>query len=104
MMTQKEDEKNILDNTDRMAQFTELMTEIVEKAIATNNEQLSKSISEKIEEQVIKEMNYLMRERDEAEEERFRKLNEAIRGNLKKTKRFGFGGKKKNKSKDNKNI
>lgn len=104
MMTQKEDEKNILDNTDRMAQFTELMTDIVEKAIATNNEQLSKCISEKIEEQVMKEMNYLMRERDEAEEERFRKLDEAIRGNLKKPKRFGLGGKKKNKSKDNKNA
>lgn len=99
MMTEKEDEKNVFDNTDRMAQFTELMTEIVGKAIDANNEQLSKCISEKVEEQVIKEMNYLMREREEAEEERFRKLDEAIRGNLKKPKRFGFVGKDKNKSK-----
>ena len=91
MMTPKEDEKSILDNTDRMAQFTELMTEIVGKAIAANNEQLSKNISEEVGEQVIKEMNYLMREREEAEEERFRKLDEAIRGNLKKTKHVGFG-------------
>ena len=95
MMTPKEDEKSILDNTDRMAQFTELMTEIVGKAIAANNEQLSKNISEEVGEQVIKEMNYLMREREEAEEERFRKLDEAIRGNLKKTKRFGLSGKTK---------
>ena len=29
-------------------------------------------------------MNYLMREQDEADEERFRKLDAAIRGNLKK--------------------
>lgn len=99
MMTQKEDEKNIFDNTDRMAQFTELMTEIVGKAIVANNEQLGKCISEEVGERVIKEMNYLMRERDEAEEERFRKLDEAIRGNLKKPKRFGFVGKKQNKSK-----
>ena len=93
MTTSKEDEKSILDNTDRMAQFTELMTEIIGKAIAANNEQLSRNISEEVGEQVIKEMNYLMREREEAEEERFRKLDEAIRGNLKKTKRFGISSK-----------
>ena len=91
MVTPKETEKSILDNTDRMAQFTELMTEIVGKAIAANNEQLSKNISEEVGEQVIKEMNYLMREREEAEEERFRKLDEAIRENLKNSKRIGFG-------------
>lgn len=96
VMTPKEGEKSVLDNTDRMAQFTELMTEIVGKAIAANNEQLSKHISEEVGEQVIKEMNYLMREREEAEEERFRKLDEAIRGNLKKPKRFGMHKKSKN--------
>ena len=94
-MPSQTDEKNILDNTDRMAQFTELMTEIVEKAIESNNEMLSKKISEEVEEQVIKELNYLMREREEAEEERFRKLDEAIRGNLKKKKLFSGVGKKK---------
>ena len=76
--------QSVLDNTDKMAQFTELMTEIVGKAIAANNEELSKNISEDVGEQVIKEMNYLMREREEAEEERFRNLDAAIRGNLKK--------------------
>lgn len=90
MVMPKTEEQSILDNTDRMAQFTELMTEIVGKAIAANNEQLSKTISEEVGEQVIKEMNYLMREREEAEEERFRKLDEAIRGNLKKPKKFGI--------------
>lgn len=95
-LDKKEDEQSILDNTDRMAQFTELMTEIVGKAIAANNEELSKAISEEVGEQVLKEMNYLMREREEAEEERFRRLDDAIRGNLKKTKKRGlFEGKKK---------
>lgn len=94
MPTQTE-EKNILDNTDRMAQFTELMTEIVGKAIAANNEMLSKKISEDVGEQVIKEMNYLMREREEAEEERFRKLDEAIRSNLKKKSMLSGLGKKR---------
>lgn len=80
----QESEQSILANTDKMAQFTELMTQIVGKAIAANNGELSKNISEDIGQQVIKEMNYLMREREEAEEERFRKLDAAIRGNLKK--------------------
>lgn len=94
MMTQKEDERSVLDNTDRMAQFTELMTEIVGKAITANNEQLSKCVSEEVGEQVIKELDYLMREREEAEEDRFRKLDEAIRENLKKPKKKGLFKKK----------
>jgi DNA-binding transcriptional MerR regulator len=79
-----ESRQSILENTDKMAQFTELMTQIVGKAIAANNGELSRNISEDVGEHVIKEMNYLMREREEAEEERFRKLDAAIRGNLKK--------------------
>ena len=89
--------KSILDNTDKMAQFTELMTEIVGKAIAANNEELSRNISEDVGEQVIKEMNYLIREQEEADEDRFQKLNEAIRGNLKKKEPRKWG-KKANKN------
>lgn len=70
--TTAESPQSILNNTDKMAQFTELMTEIVGKALAANNEELGQSISEEVGKQVIKEMNYLMREREEAEEDRFR--------------------------------
>lgn len=80
----RESQQSILDNTDKMAQFTDLMTQIVGKAISANNHELSRNISEDVGEQVIKEMNYLMREREEVEEERFRNLDAAIRGNLKK--------------------
>ena len=97
------DAKNVSGNTDRMAQFTQLMTEIVGKAIEANNEMLSKKISEEVGEQVIKEMNYLMREREEAEEERFRKLDEAIRGNLKKKSLFSTREKKKKQEKSHEN-
>lgn len=79
-----ESAQSILDNTDKMSQFTDLMTQIVGKAIAANNSELSRSISEDVGEQVVKEMNYLMREREEAEEERFHRLDLAIRGNLKR--------------------
>lgn len=87
-------QQSILENTDKMAQFTDLMTEIVGKALAANNQELSKCISEDVGEQVLKEMNYLMREQEEADEERFRKLDAAIRGNLKKKEPRKWGKKK----------
>lgn len=91
-----ESRQSILDNTDKMAQFTELMTQIVGAALAANNRDLSRNISEEVGKQVLKEMNYLMREREEQEEERFRKLDAAIRGNLReKEEQRGFWKKKK---------
>ncbi len=69
---------------ERMSQFRELMSDIVGRAIAQNNEELSQQIGKDVQETVLKEMNYLMREQDNAQEERYRKLDAAIRGNIKK--------------------
>lgn len=79
---------------ERMIQFRELMSDIVGQAIAQNNEQLSQTIGKDVQEMVIKEMNYLMREQDDAQEERYRKLDAAIRGNVKKRTIFGKEKKK----------
>ena len=73
---------------ERMSQFRELMSDIVGQAIAQNNEQLSQTIGKDVQEMVIKEMNYLMREQDNAQEERYRKLDAAIRGNIRKKSFF----------------
>ena len=69
---------------ERMAQFRELMSDIVGRAIAQNNEELSLNIGQEVRENVLKEMNYLFREQEEAQEERYKKLDAAIRGNLRK--------------------
>lgn len=69
---------------DKMEQFEKLMSSIVKKAIAENNEELSRAIGEEVSEQVMKEMNYLAREQEEAQETRFRQLDDAIRGNFRK--------------------
>ena len=74
---------------ERMSQFRELMSDIVGQAIAQNNEALSQTIGRDVGELVLKEMNYLMREQESAQEERYRKLDAAIRGNLKKKSLFG---------------
>lgn len=67
----------------KMEQFQEIMTKIVGKALEGNNHTLSGAISsevsDKVSERVIKQMDYVMRENEEREEERFRKLDEAIR-------------------------
>lgn len=67
----------------KMEQFQEIMTKIVGKALESNNRSLSGAISnevsDKVSERVIKQMDYVMRENEEREEERFRKLDEAIR-------------------------
>ncbi len=73
---------------ERMQQFRELMSDIVGRAIAQNNEELSQTISRDVEERILKEMNYLMREQEAAQEERYRKLDAAIRGQMKKKSRF----------------
>lgn len=79
--------------SDKLAQFTEIMTDIVGHAIALNNEELSQQISLDVSERVLKEIDYLSRMQEEAAEERYRKLDAAIRG--KKSKKLLFEKKKK---------
>ena len=66
-----------------------------------NNTALGKEVGVQVGERVLKEMNYLMREQDEAEEERFRKLDAAIRAQHKGRR---FGRKKKEKEKNTAKI
>lgn len=64
---------------EKMVQFRQLMSSIVKEALEDNNQALGKEVGESVGDRVLKEMNYLMREQDEQEEERYRKLDAAIR-------------------------
>ena len=81
---------------ERMEQFQNLMTQIVRNAMTDNNKDLSKEIGTEVGDRVLKEMNYLMRMQDEQEEERFKKLDEAIRSHGKR-QRKGLRRKKQTK-------
>lgn len=83
-LLQKKNEPAALSPEERMAQFRELMSDIVGQAIANNNEALSEHIGKDVQERVLKEMNYLMRKQDAAQEERYKKLDAAIRGVIKR--------------------
>jgi ElaB/YqjD/DUF883 family membrane-anchored ribosome-binding protein len=62
------------------------MSDIVGRAISQNNEELSQTIGQEVQERVLKEMDYLMREQEDAAEERYKKLDAAIRGSIHKKK------------------
>ncbi len=74
---------NSASNTVKLEQFRTMMMGIVKQAVEENNPSLGKELSLQVGDRVLKEMNYLMREQDEAEEERFRKLDAAIRSQQK---------------------
>ena len=96
-----ENQQASLTAEERMSQFRELMSDIVGQAIAQNNEELSQTIGRDVQELVLKEMNYLMREQDMAQEERYKKLDAAIRGNIKRKHSF-FQKKEKKSNPENK--
>ncbi len=64
---------------DKLQQFQVIMTNIISRALVENNPQLGQEISERVSDNVLKEMDYLMRMQDEKEEQRYKKLDETIR-------------------------
>lgn len=65
---------------EKMTQFQEIMNKIIASALKDNNQALSQRVGEEVSNNVIKEMDYLLRVKDDREEERFKKLDETIRG------------------------
>ena len=68
-----------LSPAEKMQQFREIMGEIIEQAIRNNNDELCQNVGEAVSGQVLKEMDYLARDKEERDEERFRRLDEVIR-------------------------
>lgn len=70
------------DNTKKLQQFEELVAGIVDKVVKENNEKLQ----EEIESTFSREMDYFLHMQEVREEERYRKLDEAIRAHQKSGK------------------
>lgn len=86
---------------DKVEQFMSLMNQIILSALKENNAELKEEIGINVTENVVKEMKFLMRLREEKEEERFRKLDMTIRDYQKSRMMAAtaFDGKSKKKSK-----
>lgn len=63
----------------KMEQFQFIISTIVAKAMKENNPVFSKEVSDRVTENVIKEIDYLVKIQEEKEEERFKKMDELIR-------------------------
>lgn len=63
----------------KLDRFSALLNHILLSALKENNELLLQQISGNVTENVVREMNYLMRIQEEREEERYRKFDAALR-------------------------
>lgn len=71
---------------EKMLKFQTIMSRLIAEALEDNTEQMGKEISLQVSDHVIKEMDYLMRVREEREDERYKKLDETIRNSQKARK------------------
>jgi DNA-binding transcriptional MerR regulator len=88
--------KNVSD--DKMQQFQMIIKGIVSEALMENNYELGKEVSGRVSDNVLKEMDYLMKVQDERDEERYKKLDELMRNHQKSRKEIAAteeSGKKK---------
>ena len=73
---------------EKMEQFQEIMNHIIGRALEVNNEQLSQDVSSIVNDKVVKELEYLMRVKDEKEEERLDVYKRQLSGCLKGRRKF----------------
>ena len=71
--------ESVVSGEDKIEQFRIILGGIVSRAIEDNNEVLGKEVSSRVSDSVIKEMDYLLRLKEEREEERYKKFDEILR-------------------------
>lgn len=70
---------NDSDSDPKLEQVQSLLGHVLQNIIEENNKVLEMNVSKNVSEKVVKEMDYLLREKERHEEERFRKLDTYIR-------------------------
>lgn len=71
---------------EKMHQFQCIMSRLIAEALEDHTEKMGQEISTQVSGHVIKEMDYLLRMKEEREDERFKRLDEAIRSSQKARK------------------
>lgn len=79
LMTNEEVHEVTHQPNEKMDQFKSIMNEIIIGALKENNVELKEDIGSNITENVMREMKFLMRLKEEKEEDRYRKLDMTIR-------------------------
>ena len=84
-------EQPVASSVDKMEQFKAIIGGIVTQSLRENNIILGGEISDTVSTKVIKEMDYLLRMKEEMEEERFKRLDETIRNCQRSNKEAAAG-------------
>lgn len=71
---------------EKLQQFQCIMSRLISEALEDHTEKMGQDISTQVSGQVIKEMDYLLRMKEEREDERFKRLDESIRNSQKARK------------------
>lgn len=75
-----EGETNLMEKpSDKMEQFKLIINRLVTEALRDNNEVIAETVSETVSNNVIKEMDYLLRVKEEREEERYKQFDRTLR-------------------------
>jgi DNA-binding transcriptional MerR regulator len=75
--------------SDKVVMFQNMIRDMLEDVVSKSNGELNKTLTYSISENVIKQMDYLLRMNEEKEDERFKKLDESIREVQKARKELG---------------
>ena len=89
---------------DKMEQFKAIIGGIVTESLKENNVLLQDEISYKVSDKVIKEMDYLLRMKEDAEEERYKRLDETIRNCQKSNREIAAGSEGRSKKKKRRGV
>jgi len=81
----------------KVTQFKVILSNLIMDALRENNKEMCKVVSASVSESVLKEMDYMMRMKEEREEERFKRIDEAIRSKQKSKKEIAATGERKKK-------
>lgn len=84
-------ETQVSANVDKMEQFKAIIGSIVTQSLRENNVILGGEICDTVSTKVIKEMDYLLRMKEEMEEERYKRLDETIRNCQRSNKEAAAG-------------
>lgn len=78
-LKEKQSDVMITRSMEKVDQFKTIMSNLITEAIADNNEILAETVSETVSNNVIKEMDYLLRIKEEREEERYKQFDRTLR-------------------------
>ncbi len=78
-LKEKQGDVMLTRSMEKVDQFRTIMSNLITDALSDNNEILAEAVSETVSNNVIKEMDYLLRIKEEREEERYKQFDRTLR-------------------------